>query len=272
MISWAEAEIKAEEAIDRVTESFDENGKTLDINTKKGRENKQAFIDAAQAAAEAAQKRAEETGSISAGLETYNAYIAKLRAALVQQGLTKKQIDELIDAYARMPTLVATTITANTAGLDAAISKMRQLQNMARDARIDFATRNRWGGVYEGRRWGGVTVHAQSGALREATIASPSSVARYSWAEPATGGEAFVPKNGDYGRSMSILSKAAGWYGASVVPGGMASTVMMGAPAASQTIIVQLIDPMSGKVLRQAAINDATSRGVAPDKIRAAYP
>ncbi len=29
-----------------------------------------------------------------------------------------------------------------------------------------------------------------------------------------------MPKNGDYGRSMSILSEAAGWYGASVTPGG----------------------------------------------------
>jgi hypothetical protein len=108
--------------------------------------------------------------------------------------------------------------------------------------------------------------------LREAEIASPGSVARYSWAEPATGGEAFVPKNGEYGRSMSIISTAAGWYGASVVPGGMRGGVVMAAPTAPTTIVVQLIDPMSGKVMRQAAINDATSRGVAPDKIRAAYP
>jgi hypothetical protein len=35
---------------------------------------------------------------------------------------------------------------------------------------------------------------------------------------------------------------------------------------------VQLIDPMSGKVMRETAIDYATSRGVAADKIRAAHP
>jgi hypothetical protein len=33
------------------------------------------------------------------------------------------------------------------------------------------------------------------------------------------GREAFIPKSGNYGRSMAILSKAAGWYGSTVQPG-----------------------------------------------------
>lgn len=72
-------------------------------------------------------------------------------------------------------------------------------------------------GIYQ--RWGGITQHAATGLLSEARTFSGGPT-QYAFAEPATGGEAFVPRKGNYGRSMSILSKAAGWYGASVVPAG----------------------------------------------------
>jgi hypothetical protein len=52
--------------------------------------------------------------------------------------------------------------------------------------------------------------------LTGAHIAKDGSILRY--AEKATGGEAFVPRNGDEGRSLGILRTAADWYGASVVP------------------------------------------------------
>jgi hypothetical protein len=62
--------------------------------------------------------------------------------------------------------------------------------------------------------------HAARGMVRsQARVASRPVV---SWAEPETGGEAYVPKRGDYLRSMGVLSTAANWYGADVVPrGGM---------------------------------------------------
>jgi hypothetical protein len=40
--------------------------------------------------------------------------------------------------------------------------------------------------------------------------------ARYAFAEPATGGEAFIPRRGNRARSLSILEQAAAWYGAEV--------------------------------------------------------
>ncbi|WP_155830247.1 phage tail tape measure protein [Glycomyces tenuis] len=69
---------------------------------------------------------------------------------------------------------------------------------------------NRWGGVY----------HAREGLLRNAQVFSAMSPARYAFAEPGTGGEAFIPKRGKHARSMAILSEAASWYGAEVVPAG----------------------------------------------------
>jgi TP901 family phage tail tape measure protein len=64
-------------------------------------------------------------------------------------------------------------------------------------------------------RWGGFHP-AATGSLRDAMIAGPGT--RYQWAEPETGGEAFVPRHGKHDRSMGILSKAAAWYGAKVTP------------------------------------------------------
>lgn len=69
-------------------------------------------------------------------------------------------------------------------------------------------------------RWGGVTHHARHGVLRQAEVFSTLSPARYAFAEPATQGEAFIPKSGNYQRSMAILEEAASWYGAEVVPAG----------------------------------------------------
>lgn len=79
---------------------------------------------------------------------------------------------------------------------------------------------NRWGGVYANADGGIYT--AQSGLLRRAAIFTPRSPARFAFAEPATGGEAFVPRLGDRGRSLSILSTAANWYDAAVVSGDLA--------------------------------------------------
>lgn len=69
------------------------------------------------------------------------------------------------------------------------------------------------------RRWGGVTVHAQSGLLH-ASVYSTQNPARYAFAEPATGGEAFIPRRGNRARSLAILEEAASWYGADVTSGG----------------------------------------------------
>lgn len=53
--------------------------------------------------------------------------------------------------------------------------------------------KNRWGGVYE----------RASGGLREAQIAAGGPT-QYAWAEASTGGEAFIPRNGNRARSTAI--------------------------------------------------------------------
>jgi hypothetical protein len=68
-------------------------------------------------------------------------------------------------------------------------------------------------------RWGGITSTPSGAAVGEGVL--PDGPARYAFAEPATGGEAFVPRFGDYRRSTSILDQASRWYGGRFVAGGM---------------------------------------------------
>jgi len=57
------------------------------------------------------------------------------------------------------------------------------------------------------QRYGGVIEHAASGLLKDArTFSAAASGALYAFAEPKTGGEAFIPKHGDLDRSRAIWS------------------------------------------------------------------
>ncbi|MEU5157294.1 phage tail tape measure protein [Glycomyces sp. NPDC021274] len=81
---------------------------------------------------------------------------------------------------------------------------------------INQAAQHEFGpNALQAQRWGGVTVHAQRGLLN-AGIYSAQNPARYAFAEPATGGEAFIPRRGNRARSLAILDVAASWYGADI--------------------------------------------------------
>lgn len=162
--------------------------------------------------------------------DTSEAFDGKLSPALIATlkaaKLTDKQIADIEKTFKNAKKAgddfakdYRTTITIYTPMLDAAIAKMRTLKNLMGS---NVAALNEASGSTptSGRRWGGITEHARDGLLRDAGIYSAAAPARYAFAEPATGGEAFIPRLGDYDKSMSILAQAARWYGASVQPGG----------------------------------------------------
>src|SRR5690606_27646420 len=66
------------------------------------------------------------------------------------------------------------------------------------------------------QRWGGI-VHSYADGGIHAHVASDE-VVRY--AEPETGGEAFIPRRGDRARSIAVLREAASWYGLALLPAG----------------------------------------------------
>jgi hypothetical protein len=114
-----------------------------------------------------------------------------------------------------------------------------------------------------GNRWGGIYQHAQGGLL-SADVYSPMSPARYAFAEPGTGGEAFVPRFGDYGRSTSILDQASRWYGGRFVPGG-SGAVMVQQPV---TVCLPTGEPIVKTIITYALNTGRTPAQLFPDSHR----
>jgi TP901 family phage tail tape measure protein len=226
------------DSLDENGKALTRNGKAFNLNTGAGRANESAMLDVIEAARDAAQAKYEESGSVQAATNVYGGYIDRLKKTMHNAGLTATQIRILLGEYAKMPPSITTDIEAdtrpatratqgyidkyghttfnfpiraNTAPAYSAISglerRIRRLDGTTVTIRTRFTSsgeyipgqgtsvRNRWGGLYE---------HAQSGLLREAAIYSPDTPARYAFAEPATGGEAFIPMRGDIERSRAI--------------------------------------------------------------------
>jgi TP901 family phage tail tape measure protein len=64
-----------------------------------------------------------------------------------------------------------------------------------------------------------------AGGIRDAAVSSRPLVM---WAEPSTGGEAYIPRLGAPGKAKETLATAAGWYGMAVTP--MAAGGIIGMP------------------------------------------
>ena len=215
-IDWARAEIGVEAALDDMKAALDASNGSMNVHTEEGRAAKSAVLDFAEASATAMQAKIDETASVEEASDVYDHYRGELIDSMVQAGLTKKEAKALADQWLKMPKTVNTKVTVT--GIDSALNSYYSMRGIMSQV-INVPVRTvQTGPIASARRWGGITEHAADGLLRGASTFTPASPARYAFAEPQTGGEAFVPKRGDYGRSMNILSAAAGWYNADVVP------------------------------------------------------
>ncbi|MEV4521481.1 hypothetical protein AB0J77_14730 [Micromonospora tulbaghiae] len=222
-----QANLRLEEAIDGAAEAAKDSArKGIDPNTEAGRKNRQALLGVAEAAWASHDAILENTGSQEmASAATERGRAAFLRSAAAM-GVSKKEAVELANKLFGIPKKVETKadFQADNKGVS---DWKRTLSGIPRNiftsarlrAIVDVDVRREQATEATGRRWGGITEHAQWGVLREAHIASPQGPARYAYAEPATGGEAFVPRLGDPRRSLDILDRAASWYGATVQRG-----------------------------------------------------
>ncbi|MEU0081362.1 hypothetical protein ABZY58_25970 [Micromonospora tulbaghiae] len=227
-----QANLRMEEAIDRAAEAARDGArKGIDPNTEAGRKNRQALLGVAEAAWASHDAILENTGSQEmAAKATERGRAAFLRSAAAM-GVSKKEAIELANKLFGIPKKVETkaSFQADNKGVS---DWKRTLSGIPRNiftsarlrAIVDVDVRREQATEATGRRWGGIVEHAQWGRLREAQIAAPVSPARYAWAEPATGGEAFIPRYGDPRRSLDILQRAARWYGQQVLPAGAAGS------------------------------------------------
>ncbi|MGW3854739.1 hypothetical protein [Micromonospora arida] len=228
-----DAEREFQRAIDDARTAF--QGKTRDFQggTERGRDYGEALDDIARKARDSAQAIYDQSGSVGKA----NAKIDEGRTALYNQarqyGRTDKEARDYVNSVLAIPRKWDTKVNlhADKALQDA--KAMRSVLQSLKNRNITIGVY--WksngdlkvpGGTILKNDRGGIYEHAADGLvnLRQAAIYSPRGPARYAFAEPSTGGEAFVPKNGDPRRSLGILEHAASWYGASVQPSQAASS------------------------------------------------
>lgn len=243
-------------ALADLTAKFKENGPTIDDSTEQGLENRRALKGTIEDAMNLVYAL-EAVGRTDEAAWT----IANLRDTLIAAGGSTAEAQALMEEYLNTlgltPTQIDTLIKAlvDPAGLAAGEAALNEL---ARDrvAKIqtyyaDPATRH-FGDYYERnpRRWGGLESY-RYGGIPQARYANRT---LYQWAEPATGGEVFVPKNGIPGRSVPHLRTAAGWYGYDLVPkaatpmalGGLTGDTATGTAALSSGRVAAALEALAG--------------------------
>lgn len=167
-LAASNAAIAYEQAIDGVSEAFKENGKTIDINTEKGRENVTQVNESVAAAIREHEAQIAAGVGIEQANKAYANRIARLRETLRQAGLTERQIDSLIGAYEQVPPALTTRVSAP--GLPGVLTQAqalnRQLREMRRDVLINI--RASQPGAIGGRAEGGVVTKPEISWIGEA--------------------------------------------------------------------------------------------------------
>lgn len=115
-IDAEQASLRWRDAIADLAETVSENGNTLDINTEKGRANRQAMLDATEAALAYAGAIVQQTGNVAAANFVLVDHISQMVGAARQAGLSEQAALEYAAALLGIPPDVATTI-ANTGDL-----------------------------------------------------------------------------------------------------------------------------------------------------------
>lgn len=98
-----EAQINFEESLDDAASRLKENGRTLDVNTEKGRSNRNILREMAHSAASVAEKVFDETGSVDDANAAFKTNVDRMKGVLTHAGFTKKEVKEIINAYLKVP-------------------------------------------------------------------------------------------------------------------------------------------------------------------------
>ncbi|MGZ4596282.1 MAG: phage tail tape measure protein, partial [Actinomycetes bacterium] len=124
-LSSDEAAIVFEKSLDDLTASARKNGRSLDINTEAGRENKSAIIDSVKALV--SKTEADAAAGASAETLAHNLLVGRdrLLSQAAAAGFSRAAMERLLAQYHLTPAAVNTII--NAIGADPAIQKARAL-------------------------------------------------------------------------------------------------------------------------------------------------
>lgn len=269
-LAFDRAYIGYHSALLKLKQGLKDTKNDISNNTEAGLQNRMMIMDvvAANLAFYNAQVAAGDSAVDAAA--HYKTNMDSLYGVLHAAHLTDDQIANLIGKYRDVPSMVNTKIA--TEGLEEAINGLadviREVNGIPNQKTIYIDTVNRIDTNMGHPRWGGIYQHADEG-LVSAGIYSSQNPARYAFAEPATGGEAFVPRLGDYHRSTAILDAASRWYGGRFMAGSMGGNqVMGGGRGGNYTLQVAATFVLpSGEVSHRQLITYALNSGRTPAQL-----
>lgn len=191
-----EANRNLEDSYDALTEAINNNGTTLDITTEAGRANESAIDDIVKSTLEAASATAIHTGSQEEAAKVLESGREQLRLLLNQFGITGEAADDYIDKLGLIPSNIDTTMNlidtdakSKIAGISDMIAAIpRTVTITATGKRVNFDD------LLRPQANGSVLDFYANGGMRENHVAqiAPAGAWRV-WAEPETGGEAYIP-------------------------------------------------------------------------------
>ncbi|HEU5223430.1 MAG TPA: phage tail tape measure protein [Candidatus Lumbricidophila sp.] len=247
-----------QEALDSFDKTVQENGRTLDIHTAAGRANEAALDAIAKAAIDNSVAIEKQTGNellSKAALEDGRKALLDKLAAF---GITGAAAQAYIDKLVQIPHDISTNVSLNTGNAQAAFDRFitdnngRKIQMQVIGA--GFAHAN-----------GAVVDYYAAGGLRERHVAqiAPAGAWRV-WAEPETGGEAYIPLSpAKRARSLDIWQETGRRLGVQgFADGGIRPQY------AQQPLVVNM--PGSAAVTQRAGATVNIYNPVAVDPLRAA--
>lgn len=209
-VNSAERDFQA--AIDSVTQSIDDNGTSLDITTDAGRSNQQALDSIASSALAAAAAIYTQTGSQDQATAAVQSGRDALIAALGQFGITGQAAQDYADKLGLIPGNIGSLIHID--GADTAVVEANRVKNALAsiERNIDVAVNLHGagnlattGGLRIANAEGNILDFYARGGFSENHVAQISAGVTRVWAEPETGGEAYIPLAASKrSRSLSI--------------------------------------------------------------------
>ena len=205
-VDAASAQVAFQQAIADATQAAKDNGATLDENTQKGRDNETQLLNIAKSAESLISSQynaTAATGDFTAAQQQATATTQQARDAFIKvaesMGVSAGDAANLADKYGLIPGKVTTTIVAS--GAATAASQAAQVK-AAVDAIPDVKTVRIQLSGDQGvkvsastimKRDGGVVDYYANGGIEQHVAQIAPAGAWRMWAEPETGGEAYIP-------------------------------------------------------------------------------
>lgn len=202
MVAIDRAGITFRDNLATLTTKLSENGTTLDHHTEQGRDNHTAVLNVIDGITGHIQALADDGRKMDEIRPIFDRHVEDFRKTMRAAGFTEDQINDLIEQYGLTPDTVETAVAAT--GVDGAVSEVNRFKDavagvgqaytsVAGFARMDLKVSG--GRVAEGAILnfadGGLAKYKPGPESHYAQIARPGDMRV--WAEPETGGEAYIP-------------------------------------------------------------------------------